>query len=306
LPLLTPISPRAATLDELSLIHQIRYINYIKNLASIGGGAVDSDTKVSAASYKVALYAAGGAIRAAEAVMEGQVDSAFALVRPPGHHATADRAMGFCLFNNIAIAAKWIISKYGLARLAIVDFDVHHGNGTQEAFYVDPKVLYISTHQSPSYPGTGWLEECGSGEALGTKINIPLPPGCGDTEYLMAYEKIVAPAVRRFKPQIILVSAGYDAHWLEKIAAMQVSIKGFIQIVRAIKLAAAETCNSRMALVLEGGYQLESLAACVKATFEVLLGNNYVEDPLGSPQHARKPPNIQDLILRIRETHDLI
>ncbi len=224
---LTPIPPRPATVNELALVHQIQYINHIQSVARSGGGSLDFDTVMSSMSYEVALYAAGGAIRAAESVIEGQVDSAFALVRPPGHHATPNRAMGFCLFNNIAIAAKYIISKYGLERLAIIDFDVHHGNGTQAVFYADPQVLYVSVHQNPLFPGTGNVDESGSGEAMGTKINIPLPPGCGDAEYRLAFEQIISPAVKRFKPQFILVSAGYDSHWAENISQMQVSISGF-------------------------------------------------------------------------------
>jgi acetoin utilization deacetylase AcuC-like enzyme len=303
--LLIPISPRPATPDELSLIHHPQHIILIQSVARNGGGSLDSDTVMSAGSYEAAIYAAGGAIRAAEAVMDGRVDNAFALVRPPGHHATPGQAMGFCLFNNIAIAARYVISKYGLERLAIIDFDVHHGNGTQAAFYTDPRVLYISTHQHPLYPGTGKIEESGSGEAMGTKINIPLPPGCGDTEYRTVFEQIVTPAVRRFKPQLILVSAGYDAHWADDISAMQLSTSGFIRMVKTIKSLAEEMCNHRLTLVLEGGYNLTALSASVKATFEVLLENDNIEDPLGPSPHGWQPPDIAHLIQRIREVHAL-
>lgn len=303
---LVPILPRPATQHELALIHHPRYINYIQSVARNGGGSLDSDTIMSVDSYDAAVYAAGGAIRAAESVIDGKVDHAFALVRPPGHHATHNQAMGFCLFNNIAIAAKYVLSIYALQRIAIIDFDVHHGNGTQAAFFADPQVLYVSTHQHPLYPGTGNVTESGAGEAVGTKINIPLPPGCGDAEYKVAFDQIVVPAVRRFKPELILVSAGYDSHWSDGIAAMQVSVKGFIQIMRMIQRLAAELCNNRLVMILEGGYNLDALAASVTATFEVLLGKDKIEDPLGQSTHAVQPPNIESLIQYIRDYHSLV
>ena len=211
---LTLIKPRAASIEELSLVHDEHYISHIRDVAQKGGGWLDADTVMSANSYEAALYAAGGVTRATEAVMNGEVDSVFALVRPPGHHATSQRAMGFCLFNNVAIAAKCALVNHKLERILIVDFDVHHGNGTQAAFYDDSHVLYISTHEYPFYPGTGSIEETGSWAAEGSTINIPLPAGSGDTECLEVFEQIIVPAAIRFKPQLILVSAGYDAHWL--------------------------------------------------------------------------------------------
>ncbi len=304
-PQLTPIKPRAATVDELSLIHHKQHISHVREVAQRGGGWLDTDTVMSAASYEAALYAAGGAIRATEAVVNGEVNSAFALVRPPGHHATVTRAMGFCLFNNVAIAAKYALAKYKLERILIIDFDVHHGNGTQDAFYDNPQVLYISTHECPFYPGTGSLEEAGKGEAKGTTVNIPLPAGCGDAEYLQVFEQIIAPATRRFKPQLILVSAGYDAHWADDIAMMQVSITGIVQMVTIIKELADELCSGHLVFSLEGGYDLTALAASVKATFEVLLGNTNIEDPLGQPPHRAAAPNITPLIKAIREIHKL-
>ena len=305
LPLLTALSPGPATFDQLRLVHDARHIDFIKQTAAAGGGFMDSDTPVSPASYQAAVYAVGGTITAAEAVMQNRLESAFALVRPPGHHALPNQAMGFCLFNNVAIAAEYLLTKYKLERLAVVDFDVHHGNGTQAAFYSNPKVLYISTHQSPLYPGTGALEETGSGKAKGTTINIPLPSGCTDAEYRTAYEQIVVPSIRRFRPQFILVSAGYDAHWADHIASMQVTVKGFIYLVENLKMLAAEMCQKRLVMVLEGGYNLEALAASVKATFEVLLGNQNIETPQESPPITRPPPDIRLLIHHIREIHKL-
>ncbi|MQY67189.1 MAG: histone deacetylase, partial [Dehalococcoidia bacterium] len=220
---LTPIEPRPASIDEIALVHQRNYIKEIEEKAAGGGGWLDADTVMSADSYQAALYAAGGVIRAVEAVMGGEVANAFALVRPPGHHATSGQAMGFCLFNNIAIAAEYALKKYKLERILIIDFDVHHGNGTQRTFYDNPRVMYVSTHEYPFYPGTGDINETGSGEGRGTNLNVPLPAGCGDGEYLEVFEQVIAPAARRFNPRLILVSTGYDGHWADPLAMMQVS-----------------------------------------------------------------------------------
>lgn len=299
------IRPRAAEFEELALVHTKQMIAQVEAVSRMGGGAIDSDTVMSPDSYEAALYAVGGVIRAAEEVMDGNVSSAFALVRPPGHHANANRSMGFCLFNNIAIAARFIMLKYCLERVLIIDFDAHHGNGTQTTFNNDPQVCYISIHEFPFYPGTGNIEEKGEGEAVGTKINIPLPAGCGDAEYLLASEQVIIPAVRRFKPQLILVSAGYDAHWSDQIALMQVSVSGFAQIVKIIKILADELCQGRVALALEGGYNLNALAASVKATFEALLGESEIKDPVGPTPHNYKVPDITPLLQRIKEIHHL-
>ena len=302
---LTLIKPRAATTEELSLVHDNQYISHIQDAAQRGGGWLDADTIMSTDSYQAAIYAAGGAIRASEVVMDGELDSAFALVRPPGHHATSLRAMGFCLFNNVAIAAKHALAKYKLDRIIIIDFDVHHGNGTQAAFYDDPQVLYVSTHQYPFYPGTGRLEETGNKDGKGATINIPLPAGCSDAEYLQVFEQIITPAARRFNPQLIITSAGYDLHWSDEIALMQVSISGFAQMVGIIRGLADELCNGRLVLSLEGGYHLQALAYSVKATFDVLLGNVNIEDPLGKSPHRYKAPDITQLMGTIKEVHQL-
>jgi acetoin utilization deacetylase AcuC-like enzyme len=303
---LISISPRPATLEELNLIHQTQHIQLIQALALSGGGSIDSDTVVSAASYEAAIYAVGGSLEAVDAVIKGNVDCAFALPRPPGHHSTPNRSMGFCLFNNVAIAARYLLSTHGLSRIAIIDFDVHHGNGTQIAFNTDPRVLFASIHQYPFYPGTGHEEETGSAEAMGTKINVPLPLGCGDPEYLKVFEQIIVPAVDRFQPEFILVSAGYDAHWADDMSAMQVSTTGFNQMIAAIKQLAAVCCNNRLVLVLEGGYNLYALAASVVSTFKVLLGDVKVEDPLGPAPPGFHHPNITPLIEQIRAIHSLV
>jgi acetoin utilization deacetylase AcuC-like enzyme len=302
---LTDIHPEPASVEQLSLVHSVEYISQIERTARAGGGWLDGDTVTSSASYKVALYAAGGVLKATEAVIRGEVDSAFALVRPPGHHATQRRAMGFCLFNNIAIAAKHALSSHHLDRILIVDFDVHHGNGTQEAFYNNPRVLYFSTHQYPFYPGTGRLEEVGKGEGKGATVNVPLPAWCGDEEYLQVFQQILIPIAHRFQPQIILVSAGYDPHWADQISSMQVSIAGFAQMVSILKGLASELCPGKLVFALEGGYHILALAHSIKATLEVLLGKDEIEDPLGQPPNTRSAPRIEAIIQQVRKVHSL-
>ena len=301
---LSYIQPRAATTEEISLVHHKQYIEHIGEVAQKGGGWLGADTVMSPHSYEAARYAVGGVIRATEAVMDGEVGSAFALVRPPGHHATAAQAMGFCLFNNVAIAAKYALNKYKLERIVIIDFDVHHGNSTHDTFYDDPRVLYVSTHQYPFYPGTGSMEETGRGVAKGTTVNVPLPAGCGDAEYLRVFRQVIAPAAKRFNPQLILVSAGYDPHWADHLALMRVSTTGFAEMVKIIKGLADELCGGRLVFCLEGGYHLRALSCSVKATFDVLLGDTSIEDPLGQSSGFRAP-DIAPLIKAIKEIHSL-
>jgi len=300
---LASIQPRAATTEEIALVHHKRYIEEVRRVGQEGGGWLDADTVMSANSYEAAVYAVGGVIRAVEAVMDGEVGGAFALVRPPGHHATVAQAMGFCLFNNVAIAAKYALNKYRLERIGIIDFDVHHGNSTHDIFYDDPSVLYISTHQHPFYPGTGAIEQTGSGKAKGATLNIPLPPGCGDAEYLQVFGQVIAPVVERFCPQLILVSAGYDPHWADHLAMMRVSTTGFADMVKLIKGWADELCDGRLVFSLEGGYNLRALSCSVKATFDALLGNN-IEDPLG-PSTGSGAPDIAPLIKMVKDIHQL-
>ncbi len=302
---LTPVDPRPATVEELNYVHQASYISSLQDTAVRGGGWLDADTVMSPDSYDAALYAAGGAIEATDAVISGKVNSAFALVRPPGHHATRTAAMGFCLFNNIAIAARYAMKNHKIEKVAIIDFDVHHGNGTQEAFDSDPQVLYISTHQYPHYPGTGTIYETGSGAAQGSKVNIPLPAGSGDDEYRQVFERVIVPVTRRFRPELILVSAGYDPHWADHLAMMEVSTGGFADMVRTIKVLADEFCDGKSVFTLEGGYNLKALAASVKATFDVLLENPDIEDPLGPAERRWATPDISELIEEIKEIHKI-
>ena len=302
---LTCLPPRPASIEELEMVHTPEYISYVKSKAEGGGGWLDPDTVMSPKSYEAALYAAGGLLVAVENVMRGEVDSAFALVRPPGHHAIHDRAMGFCIFNNMAIAAKVALSEFSLNRILIADFDVHHGNGTQDAFYADPKVLYFSTHQYPFYPGTGWMDETGMGEGEGTTVNFPMSAGWGDEEYLRAFNEVLVPVARRFEPQLILVSAGFDVHWADNLAMMRVSVTGFAQIVMILKELAAELCQGRLVFTLEGGYNLQVVASSIKAVFDVLLGNSEIDDPLGKASMVRKTEGFDEHIEEIKRIHHI-
>ena len=293
-------------MEDLLLVHSAQHVARVDRSASAGGGWLDGDTMTSPGSYEAALYAAGGVARATEEVIKGDVESAFALVRPPGHHATRTDAMGFCLFNNVAIAARVAVQKHGLERVLIVDFDVHHGNGTQDIFYADAQVVYVSTHQYPLYPGTGRVEEAGVAGGRDHTVNIPLPPWSGDREYLLAFEQIIVPVARRFQPEIILVSAGYDAHWADNISSMQVTVGGYARMATMLKQLATELCQGRLVFALEGGYHLQALAHSVKATIEVLLGLPAgADDPLGPPPHGGGALDIGPLLQRIKLTHDL-
>ena len=302
---LTKLPPRAASFEEISLVHSDYHITRVQSYSSRGGGWLDGDTVASPDSYKVALYAVGGVLRGVDAVMTGEVNHAFALVRPPGHHATPDQAMGFCLFNNVAIAAKYALQNHNLERVLIADFDVHHGNGTEGIFYKDPRVLYFSTHQYPHYPGTGDMSDDGADEGKGTTINVPLPAYCGDSEYIRAYRDILVPVAQRFKPQLILVSAGYDNHWADSLSMMQLTVDGFANIVSIIKDLADELCQGRLLISLEGGYHLTALSHSIKATLEVLLGLPRSADPLGEPRDSMKPYNVDYIFENVAARHGL-
>lgn len=253
--------PRPATRAELARVHTEEYLDLIESVRG-RPSQLEADTYTSPESVEIAELAAGAAIDAARLARDGT--PAFALVRPPGHHAEPDRPMGFCLYNNIAVAAADLLAS-GTSKLAIVDIDVHHGNGTQSAFYADPRVLFISSHQFPFYPGTGAADEAGYGAGKGLTINIPLPAGAGDAEYEKAYREIVQPAVQTFMPEVLLISAGFDTWLHDPLAGMRVTADGFARIFGVLRAAARATCGSRVMLVTEGGYDLDGLAAGIEA-----------------------------------------
>jgi acetoin utilization deacetylase AcuC-like enzyme len=302
---LTSIPALLISPERLQWVHTPEYISLVKRVAQQGGGQLDMDTYVRPASYDAALMAAGGLVEATRAVLDGDVENAFALVRPPGHHALRNRGMGFCLFNNVAIAARYALAERGLDRVLIVDFDVHHGNGTQDEFEADPAVLYISTHQYPHYPGTGYWDEAGHGAGTGSVVNVPLAGGVGDEGFARILSEIVTPVAWRFQPQLILVSAGYDAHWDDPLAAMQLSVGGYAAIARALKDLAEELCGGRLVFTLEGGYHLQALAYSILNTFAVLLGDTgwRLVDPLGPSPHRERP--VDDIVARVRHVHGL-
>lgn len=257
--------PRPATREELARVHDDQHLDRIAATAG-KPSMLDPDTFTSPESYEVALLAAGAAVLAAEHAL-GTRETAFAFVRPPGHHAERDKTMGFCLFNNVAVAAAAAIAA-GTQRVAIVDIDVHHGNGTQRTFYNDPRVLYISSHQFPFYPGTGAADETGHGDGAGFTVNIPLEAGATDADYDLVYRSIAVPVLEQFAPQLTLISAGYDAHEADPLAAMRMSAGGYARILARLKAAAAR--SGALALVTEGGYDLQALRECLQASLSVL------------------------------------
>ena len=272
---LVRIPARPATDDELALAHDRAYIDLVKReLANVQGVRELStgDTDVTRESLAAARAAVGGVLNAADAVASGRMKNAFCAVRPPGHHATRTRGMGFCIFNNVAIAARYLQKVHGIRRVLIVDFDYHHGNGTQDIFYDDDSVFYFSTHHYGAYPGTGSAAETGTGKGVGTTLNVPLPPGASDAQILAAFEQQLVPAARRFKPDFILVSAGFDGMRRDLLGQFDITPAGYTAITRVIVRLADELCQGRIVSVLEGGYRLDGLAESVAAHVKVLHG----------------------------------
>ena len=297
-PLLTRLEPRMATPEEISLVHDSEYVKKIEETAG-HDIQLDPDTPVSPKSWEAACLAVGGMLTAVDWILEGvgtggatgggpppdrseartaggygsdrtRSHNAFAFVRPPGHHAERARAMGFCLFNNVAIAAEYALRKPGIGKVLIVDYDVHHGNGTQSAFYDRNDVFYISTHRYPFYPGTGARKEEGTGKGKGFTLNVPFSGGQGDEEYLKAFDDEIIPAARDFGPDLILISAGYDAHRLDPLGGMNVTSKGFAEMTRRILEIADQSCSGKVLCVLEGGYSLEGLAESVEECLKAM------------------------------------
>ncbi len=268
---LLKLSPKPVSSEWLEMVHSPEYIQRVKKSCENNAGYLDSmDVPISAESYEAALVAAGGVLSAIDAVVEKKATNAFCAVRPPGHHSLKDKAMGFCIFNNIAVGAKYIQKKHNLSDILIVDWDVHHGNGTQATFYDDPSVLYFSTHQYPFYPGTGSEAEKGDGRGLNYTINVPLPIGSGDADYLKAFKEKLEPAALAFSPDFVLISAGFDSHKDDLLGGMKVTAEGFAQLTQIVKDISEKCCEGRLVSVLEGGYGLEGLADSVEAHIRVL------------------------------------
>ena len=284
--LFAPVPARAATRQEVLRAHAPAHLDNVVRLAAGAPLMFDEDTYGNEHTVPVALLAAGGAVDLALRVLCGELDRGLALVRPPGHHATPTATMGFCVFNNVAVAARAAQAAVAAAggpplRVAIVDFDVHHGNGTQDIFADDPSVLFISLHQYPLWPGTGWLSETGRGAGLGATLNVPLPPGAGDDALRAAWTRVVLPSLRRFAPDLLLVSGGWDAHWRDPLAQLQYTLGGQAWLGRELVGAAEELCGGRLVAVLEGGYDTEVLAHGVANLARALAGRDEVVDPLG-------------------------
>ena len=259
------LQPDEASLDSLARVHDRAYIEAIRRACERAPVRLDPDTGVSPGSWRAALLSAGGALLACDAVLAGKARSAFVCTRPPGHHAEAGRAMGFCLFNNIAVAARHLQRAHGLGRILIVDWDVHHGNGTQDLFETDPTVFYFSTHQFPFYPGTGSARETGSGRGAGFTLNYPMQAGSGDAEYIEVFQSVLGPEIDRVQPEAILISAGFDAHRDDPLAGMNLTEKGYAALTSILREAAGRHCDGRIISLLEGGYDLQALAASVEA-----------------------------------------
>ncbi len=267
------IEPRPATEKEIELVHTPSYFRLIKETAGKERVYLDPDTSTSPLSFETALLATGGLLKAIDLILKGKIQNAFALVRPPGHHAEPSRAMGFCIFNNVAVAAEYLIKKRGFHRILIVDWDVHHGNGTQNAFYSRRDVLYFSTHQMPLYPGSGYWAETGAGDGEGFTINVPLYAGKKDEDYLFIFKKILRPLASQYKPEFILVSAGFDISQGDTLGGMRISGEGFAAMTSELLSLARSLCENRIALSLEGGYDYQGLKDGVRNVILQLSGS---------------------------------
>ena len=267
---LVEVKPRRARVEEVALNHDPVYIQEVHDFCKSGGGYLDPDTYATPDSYDVALYAVGGVLEGIDRILKGELDGVFCAVRPPGHHAEYAKAMGFCIFNNVAIGAHYLRKVKGINRVFIIDFDAHHGNGTQKSFYEDDTVFYFSTHEYPFYPGTGSEDEKGSGKGYGYTYNVPMSAGSGDEEYIPVYEKLLPELMKKFSPDFVLVSAGYDLHRDDPLTYLNVTNEGVRRIVRSI-IKTSEELGSPVLFALEGGYNLRALGECVVITLEEML-----------------------------------
>ena len=286
---------RAADRDDLLLVHTPEHIDRVAATRGKRRVALEPDTITCEDSYDTALFAAGGTLDMVDAIMRGDVENGFALVRPPGHHAGSDRAMGFCLFNNVAIAARYLQKRHGLGHILVVDWDVHHGNGTQQIFYGDDSVLFVSLHQFPLYPGTGAVGEVGEGAGEGFTVNVPMPSGVGDEEYLAAFHAVVEPVAEQFAPEFVLISAGFDGHRDDPLSGRRLTHRGYSALPSILRGSAGRFGGGRLAAVLEGGYNLEALARSVEAVVGTMSGGVVAPDDDGHPA-ARPAPAFIDRV----------
>lgn len=300
---MTRITPAEVDGDLLRRVHRAKYLDLLAWTETQKGIQLGPDTYVLPQSFSVARLSAGSAVAAVDAVLGAKFHAALSCARPPGHHATREIGMGFCLLSNIALAARHAQRAHGMKRIMIVDYDVHHGNGTQDVFYEDPDVLFVSTHQSPWYPGTGMITETGTGAGTGTTVNIPVPAGTGDAGFAQIYEQIVWPVARRFKPELILVSAGFDAHWDDPLGQLKLGLKGYDYLARQLMAIADELCDGKIVFALEGGYNLTALSHGVLNLAYALTGDTRLIDPLGE---AKGPEtDIQHVVEEVIKLHNL-
>jgi len=300
---LRPVTPTTALISQLQAVHTPELIEQVRVASNWGGGNLDADTYTTAQSYELARIAAGTTARCADLIATGKATNGISIVRPPGHHAESSRVGGFCLFNNIAIAARQAQRHPNIERVAIIDFDVHHGNGTQEIFYADPSVLFISTHLYHYffYPGTGTADEIGYGEGRLITMNVPFGPGVGDWAYAQAMKRLIRPKVAWFQPDMILVSAGFDAHWIDPLASASLTLSGYAELARAIVELANELCDGRILFVLEGGYHNDALSYGVLNLIYALMGKDEIIDPLGPAPNPEV--NSDRLVGLLQELH---
>jgi acetoin utilization deacetylase AcuC-like enzyme len=297
------LTPEPASDAHILSVHTQDYLDLLKWTEQQNGVQLGADTYALPESLGAARLACGAALRAVQAVCTGEAHNALVAIRPPGHHAVPEMAMGFCLLANVAIAARHAQRAYGVQRVMIVDYDVHHGNGTQDIFYEDGSVYFCSTHQSPWYPGTGALHETGAGAGAGATLNLPLPAGVGDGGFKRLYAEVLWSAARRFRPQLMIVSAGFDAHWRDPLGGLQLTLNGYAHLSRELIAMSAELCDGKIIFVQEGGYDTEALGCGMLNVAYALLGMTTVFDPIGAA--PRPEPSVDDLIARAKRLHNL-